>query len=47
MDHQVIGDTSCKWRIQCSPERIGWGTEWLGNKKQSWYYPNYNIIDID
>ena len=46
MKDESDGDTSCNWCTQYSHQRIGTGTEGLGNKKMSGDHPNYSIIKI-
>ena len=46
MEYESDGNTSCKWRVRYSHQRIGTGTGELGNKRTSRDYPNCSIVEI-
>ena len=46
MERESDGDTNCKWCALYSHQRIGTGTEGLGNKMMSGDHPNNTIIEI-
>ena len=46
MEHEDDGDTKCNWRARYSHQRIGRGTEGLGNKGTIGDHPNYSMVEI-
>ena len=46
MEHERNGYTNCNWCIRNDPERIGKGTERLGNKMTSREHSDYCITKI-
>ena len=47
MEHEVDGDTNCKWYSRNSHQSIDTGSGGLGNKRTSGDHPNYGIVKID
>ena len=47
MEHESDGDTNCNWCTLYSHQRIGKGTEELGNNRTIRNHPDYSIIKID
>ena len=45
MEHENDGDTNCNWSAQYRHQRVGTGTEGLGNKRTSGDYTNYSIVE--
>ena len=46
VEHERDGDTNWNWGAWYSHQRIGTGTEGLGNKRTSGDHPNYSIVEI-
>ena len=46
MEHESDGDTNCNWCARSSHQRIGTGTEGLGNKWTSGDHLNYRIVEV-
>ena len=46
MEHESDSDTNHNWNALYSHQRIGTGTEGLGNKRTSGDHPNYSIVEI-
>ena len=46
MEHESDGDTNCNWRVRYCHQRIGSGTDGLGNKRTSGHHPNFSIVEI-
>ena len=46
MEHKSDSDSNCNWCAQYSDQRIGTGTEGLGNKSTTGEHPNYSIVGI-
>ena len=47
IEHEGDGDTSCNWYTWNNLQRLGKGTESVGNRKMSRDHPNYSIIEVD
>ena len=45
MEHKSYGDTD--WCVRYSQQRVGTGTEGLGDKRTSRYHPNNSIVKFD
>ena len=43
MEHESNGDTNCNWCTWNNPQRIGKGTEKLGNKRTRRDHQDYSI----
>ena len=46
MEHESYGNNNSNRGAQDSHQRIGTGTEGIGNKRMSSHHPNDNIVEI-
>ena len=43
LEHDSDDDTKCKWRFRNDHQRIGKGTEMVGNRRTSRDHPKYRV----
>ena len=46
MEHEVDGETNCKWCVWDNPQKIGTGTEGVGDRRTSGDYPDNSIVAV-